>query len=91
MWKLFTVVSCLIVSLSLTWSSVLAVDPYYREPIKPKSDFDRAMEQIAKDAKKDPPYTPPNPHEGRLQIPGTDYSVGGKVEPPTVNMKTTIP
>ncbi len=48
-------------------------------PYRPqyKSDFDRAIEQLPQEARKHPEYTPPNPHEGRIQIPGTDTSLGG--------------
>ena len=71
-------------------SNVCLADPKYVPQLNyNKSDLDRAMEQVQKDARKDPPYTPPNPHEGRIKIPGTDYSVGGKTEPPTVDVKTT--
>lgn len=81
--------SCLAVSLSLMCAEAAAFDPYASKPISQQSDFDRAMKNAASEARKDPVYTPPNPHEGRLQIPGKDYSVGGTVSPPSVNVRTT--
>ena len=56
-----------------------------------KSDFDRAMEQAPERARQPPPYTPPDPHEGRIPVPGHDLSVGGGIDPPSVNVRTTTP
>lgn len=58
-------------------------------PPKYQSNFDRAMEQAGKNAGKAPPYTPPDPHKGRYKIKNTDYSVGGKIDPPSINVRTT--
>ena len=45
-----------------------------QQNMTPKSDFERAMENPPKPA----PYTPPDPHAGRVKIPGTDVSVSGR-------------
>ena len=65
------------------------LDKYKPKPAAPKSEFDRAIERAPEEARKAPSYTPPNPHEGRYQIPKTDYSIGGKVNPPEINVRTT--
>lgn len=48
---------------------------------RPQSDFDRAVQDAPDRARQSPAYAPPDPHGGRLQIPDTDVSVGGGMNP----------
>lgn len=67
-----------------------AVDPFEKQPIKQRSDFDKAMSNASSEARKSPVYTPPNPHEGRVPV-GKDYSIGGErtQDGASINIRTT--
>jgi len=80
---------CILVASTLTAQSD-DMDKYRPEPAGPQSDFDRAMKEAPDKAREPKEYNPPDPHEGCLKI-DKDVSVGGKIDPPEVNVRTTIP
>ena len=75
---------------TLLCGSSFAIDPFEKQPIKQRSDFDKAMNNASSEARKPPVYTPPNPHEGRIPV-GKDYSIGGErtQDGGSINIRTT--
>jgi hypothetical protein len=66
------------------------LDRYIPERPGPQTDFERAIEELPDRAREPEKYSPPDPHEGRLKV-DKDYSVGGSIDPPEVNVRTTTP